>query len=205
MIVFSLAILRANLRGESALYPWLLTGIFATLATLANILDVTSLGIPSLIVSASVKALAPIALVLSFELLMTMIKAEVKRTNAIKTIAELDTQLEQKQQQVNTKLEQMLTTLHNRFKQISAENILEALGIKIEYAKGQYADNSEGRLLKNLMADFAEFKREKIKERTVDGRNRAIKAGKVFGSGLTYGYWGENLGVDYVFTNLPYG
>jgi hypothetical protein len=83
MIVFSLAILRANLRQESARYPWTLAVIFAGLATLGNVLDVEAmaalLGIATIWISASVKALAPIALVLAFELLMKMVRAEIER------------------------------------------------------------------------------------------------------------------------------
>lgn len=89
MIVFSLAILRANLRAESATYPWLLTIAFSGLATVANILDVTTLGIPAWMIAASVKALAPVALVLAFELLMGMIRAEIKRGATVTGIAEL--------------------------------------------------------------------------------------------------------------------
>jgi hypothetical protein len=46
MVVFSLAVLRANLRGEPTLYPWVLTGAYAGLATIGNILDVSGLSIP---------------------------------------------------------------------------------------------------------------------------------------------------------------
>lgn len=103
MIVFSLAILRANLRQEPALYAWLLTITFASLATIANILDVTTLGINPVIVSASVKAIAPIALVLSFELLMSMVKAEVKRAGVTASIKDLSAQLADVTKQIDQK------------------------------------------------------------------------------------------------------
>lgn len=89
MIVFSLAILRANLRQERAVYPWALTIAFATLATIANILDVATLGIPPVVIGAGVKALAPVSLVLSFELLMGMIRAEVRRAAVVQSLADL--------------------------------------------------------------------------------------------------------------------
>lgn len=128
MIVFSLAILRANLRGESAFYPWLLTIVFATLATLANVLDVHTLGIPAVVIGASVKAIAPVALVLSFELLMSMVKAEVKRSSVVKSLSQLAQELEQKRSDLDAKLEQMRvdldaklermrSKLHHRFEQ----------------------------------------------------------------------------------------
>ena len=95
MIVFSLAILRANLRREPNRYPWLLTIAFASLATLANVLDVASLGLPPVAIAAAVKALAPVALVLAFELLMSMLKAEINRAAVVTSLAELVRQREQ--------------------------------------------------------------------------------------------------------------
>jgi DNA invertase Pin-like site-specific DNA recombinase len=47
----------------------------------------------------------------------------------------------------------------NRFKQMSVENKLESLGARVEYAIGRYEDTAEGRLLKGLMSEFAEFER----------------------------------------------
>lgn len=89
MVVFSLAILRAYLRQEKPVYPWILTIAFASLATLANILDASTLDIDPKIIRAGVKALAPITLVLAFELLMGMLRAEVKRKEEVVTIKEL--------------------------------------------------------------------------------------------------------------------
>lgn len=77
----------------------------------------------------------------------------------------------------------------NRFKQMSVENRLEALGIRVEYVIGQYENTSEGRLLKGLMSEFAEYERNKIQERMERGRMRALKAGKVVAGGYApYGY-----------------
>jgi DNA invertase Pin-like site-specific DNA recombinase len=41
--------------------------------------------------------------------------------------------------------------------------------------------SSQGRLLSTLLAAIAEFERDLIKERTGDGRRRAMAAGKKFG------------------------
>lgn len=79
MVVCSVVILRASLRGEPATWPWVLTGIYTFLATLGNILDVTSLWIPPVVVQAGVKALAALTCFVTFELLMSMVRAEVKR------------------------------------------------------------------------------------------------------------------------------
>jgi len=89
MVVFSLAILRGNLRGERTRYPWLLTVGYAALATAANVLDVLTLGLPPEAIAAAVKAIAPITLVLAFELLMQMVRAEVKRSATTESMAQL--------------------------------------------------------------------------------------------------------------------
>ena len=78
----------------------------------------------------------------------------------------------------------------NRFKQMSIENELQRMSIDVEYVVGQYEDTPEGRLLKGLMGEFAEFEREKINQRTRRGVLRSVSAGNVMigGSYAPYGY-----------------
>ena len=78
----------------------------------------------------------------------------------------------------------------NRFKQMSVEIQLESCGARVEYVIGQFEESAEGRLLKGLMSEFAEYEREKIRERTNRGRLRSIAAGNVTigGSYAPYGY-----------------
>jgi site-specific DNA recombinase len=77
----------------------------------------------------------------------------------------------------------------NRFKQMSVENQLERQGVKVEYARGRYEDTAEGRLLKGLMGQFAEFELEKIRQRVIDGVVRSVEKGSVATGGCpTYGY-----------------
>ena len=78
----------------------------------------------------------------------------------------------------------------NRFKQMSVEIQLESCGARVEYVIGQFEESAEGRLLKGLMSEFAEYEREKIKERTVRGIIRSVEAGNVTTGGSTapYGY-----------------
>jgi len=78
----------------------------------------------------------------------------------------------------------------NRFKQMSVEVALEEAGARVEYVIGQYADTAEGKLLKGLMSEFAEYERSKIKERTSRGRLRQIEKGNILigGSYAPYGY-----------------
>lgn len=78
----------------------------------------------------------------------------------------------------------------NRFKQMSVEIQLEAHGVKVEYVIGQYEDTAEGRLLKGLMGEFAEYERQKTMQRTQRGRLRSVAAGNITvgGSKAPYGY-----------------
>jgi site-specific DNA recombinase len=78
----------------------------------------------------------------------------------------------------------------NRFKQMSVEIELEVRGVLVEYAIGQFEHSPEGRLLKGMMSEFAEFEREKIKQRIQRGRLRSVEAGNVTvgGSVAPYGY-----------------
>lgn len=64
----------------------------------------------------------------------------------------------------------------NRFKQLSTEIRLQSSGVSIEYVIGQFEDSAEGRLLKGLMSEFAEYEREKIRERTIRGIERSVRA-----------------------------
>lgn len=78
----------------------------------------------------------------------------------------------------------------NKFKQLSIEVDLQVLGIAVEYVIGQYDDSAEGRLLKGLMSEFAEYEREKIRDRTANGIIRSVDAGNVKTGGCyaPYGY-----------------
>ena len=78
----------------------------------------------------------------------------------------------------------------NRFKQLATEIELENHGVTVEYVVGQFADSDEGRLLKGLVSEFAEYERKKINRRTHRGRLDSVKAGKVTvgGSNAPFGY-----------------
>ena len=78
----------------------------------------------------------------------------------------------------------------NRFKQMSVEIELENHGVVVEYVLGQFEHSPEGRLLKGLMSEFAEYEREKTRQRTQRGKLLSVNAGNVTvgGSVAPYGY-----------------
>ena len=69
IITASLAVLHAVLRGRSARYPWVLVLGFSTMSVAFNVLQARPTGIARL-----VAAIPPLALVLSFELLMRQLR-----------------------------------------------------------------------------------------------------------------------------------
>ena len=58
---------------------------------------------------------------------------------------------------------------------MATEIELENHGVRVEYAIGQYADTDEGRLLKGLVSEFAEYERSKIRRRTHNGKLRSVQ------------------------------
>ena len=196
MLVFSLAILRANLRQERAIYPWTLTIAFAGLATLANILDVTSLGLPAVVVAASVKALAPVALVLAFELLMSMLRAEMKRTAVVNSLAKL-TQTQQQEQAELTRLTGQVDSLTAKREQLQSELQglrqqqhevrVDSLSRNDSVKKPVAAQSEEERLLNLAQANLA----RRVGTPVDFQRAAALRA-----EGLTWGQIAEALQVS---------
>lgn len=69
------------------------------------------------------------------------------------------------------------------------EEELERRGAKVHYVLGQYEDSPEGKLLKGIRAELADFEREKIRERAMRGKKTKAKAGLYVGvSQAPYGY-----------------
>lgn len=84
LVIFSLSVLRNSLQGEKVFYGWALV-ILATGATVAfNVLHA-----PADTLSRVIASIAPIALFLSFELLMSQVKSEVKRHRITHTLTDL--------------------------------------------------------------------------------------------------------------------
>lgn len=90
----------------------------------------------------------------------------------------------------------------NRFKQMSVEIQLESCGARVEYVIGQFEESAEGRLLKGLMSEFAEYEREKIKERTMRGIVQSVHGGNVMAQGhnAPYGYQAVTIDGHNVLT-----
>jgi site-specific DNA recombinase len=74
-------------------------------------------------------------------------------------------------------------------KQLVVEEELKRAKVAVEYCLATYDDTPEGNLNKNIRASFAEYEREKIRERTTRARRHKVKAGSVLVGGKPpYGY-----------------
>ena len=96
IIVFSLSVLQASLNRQHTLYPWILVGAFTVLSVILNIVHA-----PTTFLSRVLAAIPPLALFLSFELLMGQIKGLVQRSGAIQSLQELFEAIRQKQAEID--------------------------------------------------------------------------------------------------------
>ncbi|MBK9056029.1 MAG: DUF2637 domain-containing protein [Chloroflexi bacterium] len=96
IIVFSLSVLQASLNRQHTLYPWILVGAFTVLSVILNIVHA-----PASFLSRVLAAIPPLALFLSFELLMGQIKGIVQRSGAIQSLQELFEAIRQKQAELD--------------------------------------------------------------------------------------------------------
>ncbi|MBK9053528.1 MAG: DUF2637 domain-containing protein [Chloroflexi bacterium] len=96
IIVFSLSVLQASLNRQHTLYPWILVGAFTVLSVILNIVHA-----PATFLSRVLAAIPPLALFLSFELLMGQIKGIVQRSGAIQSLQELFEAIGQKQAELD--------------------------------------------------------------------------------------------------------
>jgi hypothetical protein len=88
LVVCSLAVLRANLQSDRAVYPWFLVGLY-TLATIAfNVAHA-----PTDTMGRLVAVVAPLSLFLSFELFVSMLRSEVKHYNALQALKDIQEQI----------------------------------------------------------------------------------------------------------------
>jgi hypothetical protein len=85
ILVFSLSVVQVSLNKERTAYPWLLVGLFTGLSVLLNIVHAERN-----FLAQAMAAIPPVALFLSFELLMNQVKATVNRATANLSLADLE-------------------------------------------------------------------------------------------------------------------
>lgn len=146
LIVFSLAVVRANLKGEGVLWPWLLVGLYTAGTIAFNILHA-----PDNLTARIVAIVAPVSLFLSFETLMAMLKAEVRRGSLVLSIAQITAKLSELEgfyQGQKDKLESELGSLIGQL-----ESQLAGLNEEVE---------AKSNILKSYLQDI-EAKKQELK------------------------------------------
>lgn len=105
IIVFSLSVLQASLNRQRTTYPWALVAVFTAMSVILNIVHA-----PNSFLSRVLAAIPPVALFLSFELLMGQIKGLVQRSGAIQSLRELFEAIRQRQAELDNLSKQRAVT-----------------------------------------------------------------------------------------------
>ena len=125
IIVFSLSVLQASLNRDKTLYPWALVAIFTILSVVLNIVHAPQDFLPRILA-----AIPPVALFLSFELLMNQVKGIVRRAAAFQSLRDLATTIRQKQAALDTVVQERTADLNKLAAQIE----------RLEQKKGELAN-----------------------------------------------------------------
>lgn len=153
LIVFSLSVVRASLKGERVLWPWLLVGLYTVGTVAFNVLHA-----PDNLTARIVAIVAPVSLFLSFETLMAMLKAEVRRGSLVLSLGQVSanlSQLEAEYQEKRNKLESELGELERA--------MLEGIGqLEGQRASLQEELETKAKTLTSYTQDI-EAKKEELK------------------------------------------
>lgn len=75
---------------------------------------------------------------------------------------------------------------------------IEKSGATLHFVNGEYKQTPEGQLFFQMQGAFAEYEREKIKERTMRGKRGKLKSGKPISDSGVYGYAWDEQAKDYI-------
>lgn len=194
LIVFSLAVVRASLRGERTFWPWLLVAIYTIATVTFNIIHA-----PNHLIAQIIAIVAPVSLFLSFETLMGMLKSEVKRSQTMLRLSELQAQLTevqnrfnrqqaelertmtQRQAEFDTMVQQQQAELDRLMSQIEEKrtqlaDLISELKFTKKAAKNSAFDPQEGSHSKFIPGDLVALKRaNQAKRANVDARRDRVR------------------------------
>jgi hypothetical protein len=144
IIVASLSVLRNSLLAERTLYAWLLIVGFSLASIGFNILHA-----PGNLTAQAIAAVPPLALLLSFELLMSQLKSEVRRRSAFDSLAELAAKAQNLAAEITGKQADFDVSLAERDRELTTkgqkladlQGQIDRLNSQIrETKRGQFAD-----------------------------------------------------------------
>lgn len=183
LIVFSLAVVRASLRGERTFWPWLLVAIYTLTTVTFNIIHA-----PNQLIAQIIAVVAPVSLFLSFETLMGMLKSEVQRGQTLLRLSQLQAQLTEVQNRFNRQQAEFDTVTHQQ--QAELERLLSQIEEKQSHladlaselkftkkaAKKPAYDPHNGNPGKFIPGDLAALNRaNQAKRANVDARRNRVK------------------------------
>lgn len=165
VIVFSLNALYRSLSGEQARKQWSLIIGSSLLAGLFNIAHAQAD-----LISRAMAAMPSLFLLLSFESFLGQVKHAVKRSTLIRSIEELESELNQKRSSFDSKLERMRSTLRQRFEQ-------ERSRLKAELEQISSALNSQRSELEQMLEQVERLTVQKVElERSIVEQKKDKKA-----------------------------
>ena len=122
LLVFSLAVINASLSKDSTILRWVMVGIFTLLTIAFNFVDGGTDRLPDIVGSSLpfiVRTVPPVALVLSFETLMSMLRKSVKRDSIVKSMDTIEAEWDIEKDKINTERGQLASELDNLNKTIT--------------------------------------------------------------------------------------
>ncbi|MBK8904587.1 MAG: DUF2637 domain-containing protein [Anaerolineaceae bacterium] len=96
IIVFSLSVLRANLVQERTMYPWVLVSVFTLLSVVLNIIHAQQE-----LLAQFLAAIPPVALFLSFELLLAQLKETAVRLETQNSLDEIVREIRKRESELD--------------------------------------------------------------------------------------------------------
>ncbi|MCB8977607.1 MAG: DUF2637 domain-containing protein [Ardenticatenaceae bacterium] len=108
IIVFSLSVLRANLTRERTVYPWVLVSVFTLLSVVLNVIHAQQE-----LLAQFLAAIPPVALFLSFELLLAQLKETAVRLEAQNSLDEIIRKIREKESELDKIVQERSETIEN--------------------------------------------------------------------------------------------
>ena len=139
IIVFSLSVLRANLTGGRTVYPWILVSVFTLLSVVLNIIHAQKE-----LLAQFLAAIPPVALFLSFELLLAQLKETAVRLEVQSSLDEIVREIQEKE----FELEEIVRNRSQTIEKLEEE--IGRLNEKKSQVKTEFNTHSNGNSLSKL-------------------------------------------------------
>ncbi|MCL4264761.1 MAG: DUF2637 domain-containing protein [Anaerolineae bacterium] len=138
IIVFSLSVLRANLNRERTVYPWALVSIFTVLSVILNVIHAERD-----LLAQFLAAIPPLALFLSFELLLAQLKETAVRMEAQNSLDEIVRETRKKE----SEMDRLVRERSDKIEKLEGE--IGRLTAQKDQLKNEIQDHPNGNGIRN--------------------------------------------------------